>query len=166
MSDPHLVIELASLAASIVTGLAALYIAYVALQHTARPNIDIRLIAPQRIRRGEEVTIIFEVTNIGHWYAKPSAINVTIFFNFDPAFDLIESRYGSTQEFKDSEPQIGKGGMKYLKAKGLKLGYGHGGEQVHIIARAPAQRGDYRVRLSAYSENGASFGRDLSIGCV
>jgi hypothetical protein len=113
----------------------------------------------------QTILFVFEFTNAGHWYAKPTAIDVVAFCNFDPAFDLIKLRYGSVQSYTDNDVKVGVGKMIYLKAKGLKLTYGEEGEEVHVKAVSPKKEGKYRIRISAFSENGVSIKKEFTISC-
>lgn len=151
---------------SSLTAICALYIAYVALRHTAKPNIKINMLNRKTFLRNEEVIFIFECINIGYWYAKPVAIDVTVFCNFEPEFKLKELGYGSSQTFRDTDTKIGVGKMIYLKAKGLKLTFGEEGEQIHVKVITPNIVGEYKIRLSAYSGNGVSYERELLVKCT
>ena len=108
---------------------------------------------------------VFKFTNVGHWFAKPAAINVVVFCNFSPEFELVELRYGATQQFSNTEVRVGVGKMKYLKAKGLKLSYGDEGEEVHVAAKVPEKPGEYLVKICAYSENDLSLRTEFRIRC-
>jgi hypothetical protein len=108
---------------------------------------------------------VFELLNIGHWYGSPIAVDVTVYFNFPVDFELLELRSGSVQEHSNTEVKAGVGEMRYLKAKGLKLSRHENGEQVHVIAKAPQKPGTYRVRVTGYSDNAASFSTQFSLSC-
>ncbi len=159
-------ISLANLILTFIVAVCALYLSFAALKHTARPNVEVRLINSSLLPCGKTVTFIFGFSNIGHWYAKPMAINLVAFCNFDAAFELIELRYGSTQSFVNTDIKEGVGGMNYLKAKGLKLTYGEESEQVHIKAVVPKMKGRYKIRISAYSDNGVSFMKEFAVECA
>ena len=148
-----------------ITAFCALYLAYVALKHSATPNIKIRMLNDNAFFCKQRVFFIFECTNIGYWYAKPTALNVTVFCNFSPGFELLELRYGSNQSYVDADAKIGVGKMHYLKAKGLKLTYGEEGEAIQVKAITPKDEGEYKIRLSAYSDNGVSYKQDFLIRC-
>lgn len=156
----------ASLFFGVLTSICAVYLAYAALSHTVRPNIIVRMISPNRIHCGTEALLAFEVVNVGHWYGSPMAVDITVYCDFPGAFTLHELRYGSVQEHKTTEVKSGKGGLQYLKARGIKLSRHSYGEELHVIATAPLEPGVYRARLSAYSANGASFSTDIDIESV
>lgn len=158
------IISLANLLFTMITTVCALYLSLVALRHSALPRIDVRMVAPRAIECSTEHTLIFEFGNVGHWYAKPMAVNVVVYCNFDPHFNPIEIAFGSVQAYKDT--WVGKGKMKYLKAQGIKLAYGEEWEAMHTRVVAPATPGDYLVRISAYSDNGASMVKEFRINCV
>jgi hypothetical protein len=156
-------ISLGTLVFTIITTICTLFISFIALQHSARPRIQARLLTEDKVQTGIEAIFLFEVTNIGQWYAKPPAINVLVYFNFDPAFEPIELLYGSAQEISNKHVRMGKGGMKFLRAKEIKLSYGGEAERLQVTTRTPQRGGLYRLRISAFSENGASFNRDYHI---
>lgn len=163
MDDP---IAIANLAFSMITSVCALYLSFAALQHSARPNIDVKMLSPKKnLSCDSEDIIIFNFFNRGHWYAHPTAVDVVVFFNFNPKFELIECRHGSTQSYSNTNVKTGVGGMKYLKAKGLKLTYGEEGEEVHIQMKTPPEKGQYLVRISAFSDNGVSLKKEFKITC-
>jgi len=160
-------IALISLIFTVITTVCVLFLAYAALGQTARPNIAVRLLSPARNHcpTGETHLFVFDVVNLGHWYGSPIAVDVTVFFNFSPEFELRELRYGSTQEHVNTKVKTGKAAMRYLKAEGLKISRHETGEEVHVLADTPKTPGDYRMRVSAYSANDASFSRDFEIRC-
>src|ERR1035437_6360964 len=100
MTPPPDSIAIANLVVSAVTALCAIYIAFLALRHTAKPRIDVMLLRSGDELLGCNTEILFnlEVRNVGYWYAAAPAINITVYCNFDPAFAPLELRYGSTQE--------------------------------------------------------------------
>lgn len=148
-----------------ITALCALYLAYAALKHSATPNIRIRMLNDKIFHCKQRVFFIFECTNIGYWYAKPTALNVIVFCNFAPEFELLELRYGSNQAYTDLDAKIGVGRMTYLKAKGLKLTHGEEGEAIHVKAITPEKAGKYKIRVSAYSDNGVSYRQEFIVVC-
>ncbi|MHB8413798.1 MAG: hypothetical protein ACYDB1_00180 [Acidiferrobacteraceae bacterium] len=158
-------IAILNLAFTVVTTICALFLSYTALKHTTRPNIGVRMLTDANLKRGEETKFIFEFTNRGHWYGSPTAVDVTVFCNFDPAFDLREIRYGSIQEIVGTKVRIGVGNMKFLKAEGLKLSHREEGEQIHIKAITPHGTGTYLIRISAYSVNDASLVAEFKVSC-
>lgn len=62
--------------------------------------------------------------------------------------------------------KAGKGGMRYLKAEGLKLSRHETGEDIHILTTTPKEPGEYRVRVTAYSVNDASFSNAFRVACT
>lgn len=158
-------LALISLVFTIVTTIGVMYLAYAALAHTARPNLTAKLRSSAGLRCGTEVVLVFQVINVGHWFGSPMAVDVTVYCNFPPAFALREVRYGSVQERTSTKVRRGKRGMNYLKAKGLMLSRHKDGEEIHIVAIAPLQPGTYRLELTAYSSNAASFSKEFAISC-
>jgi len=162
MNDP---IAIANLIFSIITSLCALYLSFAALRHSAKPKARVRMTSGRTLPCDTEQICVFDFVNQGHWYARPTAIDVVVFCNFDPQFELIECLYGSTQSYSNTDVKIGVGNMKYLKAKGLKLTYGEEGEDVHVRVRTPADPGRYVIRISAFSDNGVSIKQEFKVTC-
>ncbi|OIQ73230.1 hypothetical protein GALL_451320 [mine drainage metagenome] len=158
-------IALVTLAFTVVTTICALFLSYTALKHTVRPNIGVQMLNDTNLVCGKKTTFIFEFTNQGYWYGSPIAVDVTVYCNFEPVFDLLEIAYGSIQEIVNTEVRIGVGRMKYLKAKGLKLSRREAGEQIHVKVMTPRLPGTYLIRISAYSENAASLVTKFNVKC-
>ena len=158
-------IALISLVFTVITTVCVLFLAYAALAQTARPNITVRLLSSHRLECGAESSYVFELLNVGHWYASPMAVDLTVYCNFPSEFELKELRYGSVQEHLTNEVKAGVGGMRYLKAKGLKLSRQERGEQIHIVATAPKKPGNYHILVSAYSSNNADFSKEFELVC-
>lgn len=161
--DTH--IAIASLAFNVVAAAATIYIAYLALVHTAKPRITVSLHEEVRQPCSKLLALHYDLRNRGHWYALPPAIDVVVFCDFDPRFDLIGIGYGSQQETLAAEVRIGKAGRKFLKAKGLKLIANDLGEVIQVHVRTPAEPGMYLTRISAYSPNGLSHFQDFPLEC-
>lgn len=159
-------IAVVSLIFTLVTTICVLYLAYAALAHTARPHLTARLRSPARLQCGTESLIVFEVVNIGHWFGSPMAVDVAVYCNFPPVFQLRELRYGSVQEHTNTEVKRGKRGANYLKAKGLMLSRHKDGEEIHVVAMSPSDPGTYTIGLTAYSSNDASFTKEFTVSCV
>lgn len=165
MQSQRDLIDYLNLGFTFITTLCALYLAYVALQHSAKPRIKIRLLNRSELLCGNEIIFKFKISNIGYWYAKPIAVNLVVYCNFDKQFDLRKMFYGSVQQLKDDFIKKGVGNMNYFKATGLKVGPGKEGEEIHILSETPEKPGKYHIRVDAYSENGASYRNDFSITC-
>lgn len=159
-------IALISLIFTVTTTVCVLFLAYVALAQTARPNITVRMLSPDCLQCGTASAHAFELLNIGHWYASPIAVDLTVYFNFPAEFELRELRYGSVQEHLNTEVKVGVGGMRYLKAKGLKISRHEKGEEVHILAIGPQRPGHYRILVTGYSSNDASFSKEFALSCI
>jgi hypothetical protein len=160
-------IALISLIFTVITTGCVLFLAYAALAQTARPKITVQLLSPaggQCLTETNEV-FVFQVVNVGRWYGSPMAVDVTVYCNFPEAFSLRELRYGSMQEHSNTRVKAGKGGMRYLKAEGLKLSRRESGEMIHIQTTTPKDPGEYRIRVTGYSANDASFFRVFRIAC-
>jgi hypothetical protein len=158
-------IALISLVVSSVTAMCAIFLSYEALVHSARPRLSLKMLTSSSLHCGVESTHIFAVENAGHWYASPMAVDVMVYCNFDPAFQLQRMRYGSIQEHVNTKVKSGVGDMKYLKAKGLKVSKREEGEHIHVVAIAPTLPGKYIIRLTASSANGASLTKEFPVTC-
>ena len=53
---------------------------------------------PTQLTCLQEGLFVFELDNPGYWYGRPMAVNVVVYCNFAPQFELREILYGSTQE--------------------------------------------------------------------
>jgi hypothetical protein len=155
-------LDIINLALSFVTAVSASYLAFAALAHSARPRASVTL-SPIIAHVAERLTLVFVFKNRGYWYAKPIIVNMTIYINFDSAFDLVEMRSGSSQQNINTEAKSGKGHMKYFKSKGMHLSFGEDGEEIHIVAQAPKKPGRYKLKVSAFSENGVSLSEVISL---
>jgi hypothetical protein len=82
-------VGIASLFASVVTAVAATYLALLALRHSAKPRIDVIWQRGSRglLRPSMDTVFIFDVFNTGHWYAKPIARDIVISFDCPDFFD-------------------------------------------------------------------------------
>jgi hypothetical protein len=157
------VIAVATLVSSTLTAVAAIYITFIALQQTARPEIDIHMKGNLIFPSATECIFVFELVNIGHWYASPAAIDINVWPNFDSAFVLRECRYGSTQKRLNAHVRFGKDGVTFVRAKEIKLGYKGETEEFHIVGTTPDSPGRYQIKVTAISENGAACRRVFSI---
>jgi len=160
-------IAVASLLVSTITALCAIYLAFLALRHTAKPRVGIVLLnsTDEVLVCGTEAVFVFEVYNIGYWYGAAPAINITVYCNFDPAFEPIELRYGSIQETTNTHVRTGKGDLRYIRAEGLKLSRKGEAEKIHVIAKAPNSAGTFKIKATAFSEDGASTTREFWVRC-
>jgi hypothetical protein len=150
-------LEVANFVVSSITAVCALYISYVSLAHSAKPRGIVRMSGPVQVRAGEDVRFEFIFSNVGHWFAQPPIVELSAWINFDPAFRPAKLQFGSALELETTSVRIGKGGLKHLKAKGLKLSFGGGEEVVVAHAQAPEVPGAYAVKVDAFSENGAAI---------
>ncbi len=155
-----------SLVVTCFTAIVAIVIAWLALKHTAKPRIEIRLLSPSRLICDMEHSFVFEFSNVGHCYAQPSATDMRVFCNFPAEFKPLSIRYGSIQDEEAKEVKTGKGGAKYLMATGMELNYEEPPEHVHVVARTPPSGGEYLIRVVARPANGDACVRYFPIRCV
>jgi|GEM_PF-2107199 len=156
------VFDLLNFIIQVITAICATYLAWAVLRHSTKPRAIVYFTEPQTARINETKLFKFPFKNIGYWYAKPIIVNMTVFVNFEPTFELKEIRYGSVQEIIDNNVRDGKGGMKFLKAKGIKLGFSEFIEEVHVLAKCPSEPGMYRIKIDAYSDNGLDYSESFS----
>jgi hypothetical protein len=159
-------IALISLVFTVTTTVCVLFLAYVAVAQTARPNITVRMLSPDCLECSTASVYVFEILNIGHWYGSPIAVDLAVYFNFPAEFELQELRYGSVQERLNTEVKVGVGGMRYFKAKGLKISRHENGEEVHILATGPQRPGRFLILVTGYSSNDASFSKEFTLSCI
>jgi hypothetical protein len=156
-------LQLADFVVSSITAVCALYISFVSMRQSAKPLGAVRLVKKPGFSAGSDLELHFNFTNRGRWYAKPPIVNLEVFVNFDPAFQLSRIRYGSILELENREVRTGKGGFSYLKASGLKIPYRGGAEPVAVDLRCPAAPGIYTIKIDAFSENGAAIKRTWKV---
>jgi len=148
------VLDILNACVAVITAICATYLAFFALKHSAKPRAIVTFVEPFQLEKKETALLKFQFKNIGHWYAKPMVVNMTVFINFDESFDPIEIRFGSIQEIVDKNVRTGKGNLKFLKAKGIKIVYSEYYEEVHVLTKCPDNAGTYKIKIDAYSENG------------
>ncbi len=146
--------NLALAVASAFVSLLTLWLTYIILRFTAQPRIGIRLEKHQPLTCADTVDLCFTVFNKGHWYGRPPATGVRIYFNFSAECRPKCVRYGSALELSDSELKRGKGGHVYLRAKGITLFYEEPGESVVVTLELPREPGKYSLRIAMSSEEG------------
>lgn len=99
-------VEVANLAVSVVTAVAAIYLALAALKHTAKPRIKVVWQRPSqgslRTDTGFDNLFIFDVFNVGHWYSKPPARQLVMEFRCSDVFTHATLRKGGTGGQKES----------------------------------------------------------------
>lgn len=158
-------LEIANFIVGIAILCALLYLSYLALQFTAKPKIKIDFKGEQdtgktQFRPIQKAVLEFTLQNIGHWYAKPVAIDNTFYFKFDPQFQLKNVRYGSMLENQNNNSSIGKEGKKYFKIKEQYLLCNEPAQQILIEVIMPSAQKTYSVSVfgkSSQSDHGAKF---------
>jgi hypothetical protein len=135
------IIGLADLAVASVTAVAASYLAFAALKNSAKPRFRVAwLRSSQETLRttGDDDVFIFDVINIGHWYAKPPARDISLEFTCPWVFRKAELLRG------------GRGGV--LQASGVSRG-----SEDRIILRAVpftlhvGERAKFAIEVEWYS---------------
>jgi hypothetical protein len=149
---PDLGVAIASLGFSVVTSVFAGYIALVSLKYSAKPRLRIDCDVDGRaFSAAQALTVHFAVSNIGHWYSKPSATHTRLYINFPLEVQLIECRFGSGLQRSDAEPKPGKGGHQYLLATGLRISFGELPEVVEVDVVLPGTVGRCKGWVAAFA---------------
>lgn len=159
------VVGILNLVVSAIIAGCALYLTFAALQHTAKPLVEVELRSASNVQCDSKQTFVFGFANKGHWYAKPTAINMRVYCNFSPVFRLGSIHYGSTQSASNTDVKPGKRNMEYLKATGMVLAHGEE-EEVHVVAQTPQAPGEYLTRVVAIPENGNAIIKEFKIQCM
>jgi hypothetical protein len=162
--DASLIISLASLAVSSITSVFAGYIAIIALQMTAKPKLKMNLLQDTGFSPSEQVTLRFQVENIGHWHSKPAATFMRTYVAFDPALDPIAVRFGSDLRHEKRQVLRGKGGSKYMHVPTGSVFYGEPPEVFELDITMPAKPGLYRGWAAVESKQGDCGVHRFSIG--
>lgn len=156
----ELVIDIAALAFAFYVSLFTGYLSWRALVFAAEPRIDVGYLGDEKTGRtdfvtNEEISVKFQLRNVGWWYAKPASTNTEFFLNFDPAFSLIRARYGSQLELAEETVRRGKNDSEYFWVKGIHLYYGEPSEEIVVDTITPKEPGRYDCWISAFSEQTA-----------
>lgn len=162
MADPW---EIAGVVLGSITSVSSTFIAFVALQVTAKPRIRIRLIDPpdRIIQAGRPFRLVFRIQNRGHWFAHPAATGLRLYFNFQSVFTLSELHYGGDPQFIGRNVHNGKGGSKYLIAKNIRVTYSEEAEDVAVFGAAPSAPGLYRCWVSGFSTEGMDYKQEYRL---
>lgn len=157
-------IAIASLFMSTVTASAALYLAIVALRHSARPRCRVRLLGGgDRLVAGEPFSMSFEVENVGHWFGAPPATDIKLFPNYPPGFTLLRARSGSALQYAETQVEAGKDRQTYIKIKHIMLPRKGSREAFTIEGRAPEKEGDYVIRVDGISAEGGEWHEAVAV---
>lgn len=148
-------IEIISLIFNVLTSIVVVYLAYLALKHTAKPKIQIDWVENNQIfNTATDYTLTFKLSNIGHWYGKPAAKNIIFFFAFLPPVELMKLRFGSALEKESDIVFKGKGDSSYLRADGIYLMFSEPPEKALIFLKTPNDNGKYNFWITACSDDG------------
>ena len=135
------------------------YLAFIALQFTAKPRIKVLFKGENGTGResfepSEHISLAFEASNIGYWYAKPAALETLFYFNFEPQFDLLKLSSATSIERIEEQVRVGKGGYKYLAIDGVQLFADEPSEILIVEVITPPSPGLYPIRVTSTSLNG------------
>lgn len=159
--DLELLINIISLLFNITTSIFVGFLTYLSLVFTAKPKVNVFFNGEAKTGRinfepGEKVSFIFTIKNVGRIYAKPAAMNTTLYLNFDKNFELYSARKGSNWEIREKQVRLGKFDSKYIKVTGIHLFY-KDFEYILVEGRVPSETGTYPIWVSARSEE-SSYG--------
>jgi hypothetical protein len=151
-------ISIMSALASAITALIVVFLTFLILKFAAKPKLRIRLKdrgRKTRFHANEKITLKFHIENVGHWYsAKPAAINVILWVNFEQAFEPIELRYGADLGKRTRAVRSSKQGNKWLRASEIHLFHQEAGEDIEVVVKMPEKKGRYRIWVTAHSNQG------------
>lgn len=149
-------ISVISLIFTVITTIFIIYLTILTLKISAKPRLKVFLKKENgaKFYPSEVVKLRYQLQNIGHWYGKPAAKNVTLYINFESSFEPIEISYGSNLEIKNHRVFRGKKNCKYMKAEGIYLTYWEPGEEVEVKVKMPNEKGNYCSWIAAFSEEG------------
>jgi len=156
----HLDLDVVQVVFEAISTIIIIYLALIAAKFAAKPKLKIKFENGRKevqFAAGKKVTLKLHLENQGHWYsAKPAARKLALYVNFNPIFEPIEIRYGSTLERSNQDVKIGKSGRKYLKTEEIiSLYHEEPGEDVEVDVRMPKIEGRYPIEIPAYSEEGS-----------
>ena len=116
---------------------------------------------------GEKATLKFHLENVGHWYSKPAATNVTLWVNFKPKFEPTEIRYGSGAVPLKENQDVGdgKGGSRYLKVSEINLFREEPGEDIEVDVKVPDKKGIYPAWIAVHSDQGDCGVHKFKVNC-
>jgi hypothetical protein len=159
--DLQLLISILSLVFNILISILVGILTYLNLVDTAKPRIKVYFDGEAKTGRksfkpGEKVSFLFTIKNVGRFYAKPAALNTTLYLNFDQAFELFIAHKGSNLEIYEKQVRRGKFNSKYFKVSRIHLFY-NDIENVAVELQVPNTVGIYPIWISAFS-NEASYG--------
>jgi hypothetical protein len=158
------IIGVANLIVSTVTAIAATYIALTALKHSAKPCITVVWQRPSPgtldAGSGDDDWFIFDVINLGHWYAKPPAHDIVAEFRDDhPVFTRMELFKGGvggpSQAFDTASSSPGP--ALVLRSLPFTL---YAGEQAKFGVKVEwfkRMSGGGSIVVKAHSANGATY---------
>lgn len=78
--DISLILDIASLVLLVITSALMALLAFLALGFSAKPKLELNLKDGRKklkLINGEKTAIRFHIENVGRWYAKPAATNIT-----------------------------------------------------------------------------------------
>jgi hypothetical protein len=152
-------IELANLVVSAITAIAATYLALAALKHGAKPRLLVlcRHGCSEPMRTSSDRHFIFDVINLGHWYAKPPAHDIIVEFWCSSVFARIGLLNVSRREIEEAVDTAPSSPGRQMTVKSLPITL-YAGERTKFALQVqwyPFTVGRGVVHIRAYSANGA-----------
>ena len=153
------------LGVSAITAVAATYLAFVALRHSAKSRISVvwHHSSQLPLTAGTDDHFIFDVSNVGHWYAKPVARDIIVEFRCSDIFrnaQLFRGGVGGSEESRAvgvSSP----GPDLILKSLPFTLFAGEWTKFAVMVEWLPRMQGGGMIAVRAYAADGANFWRDF-----
>ena len=158
------VISIANLVVSSVTAGAATYLAYLALQNSAKPRIDIIWQRPSlgQLRPGHDDNFIFDVFNVGRWYSKPIARDIVIEFECDWYFSVARLLCGGVGGVLEAEDRSeGSASRLVLRSRPFTLYAGENAKFAIEVSWFDRVEGNGSIGVKALSSNGAEYFGDF-----
>jgi hypothetical protein len=148
-----------------VTAFAATYLAFVALRHSAKPRIIVvwHRGSPLPLSAGRDNHLIFDVINIGHWYASPPARDIVVEFRCSSVFRdarLLRGGVGGSQEAQDAGHSC-PGPELILRSLPFTLFAEERAKFAVVVDWLGRMAGNGTIAVRAYSADGATFWRDF-----
>jgi hypothetical protein len=169
-------IDIADLVLMVVSSGFLVLLTLLILQFTAKPKLRVTVSSKDETKKGKLIfpkgkfiTLRFELKNVGHWYwARPAASNVTLWVNFEPAFNPRMILFGSDLEKENWNVRHGKDDSKYMKADGIYLFHKESGEAVEVYVQVPEKKRKkgYRFWVTAHANEGGCGVHNFQLAVV
>jgi hypothetical protein len=162
------VIELVSLVVTVVIAVATSYLAYSALVFTAKPKLELT-VEPSGVvyEPGQTATVDLWLTNVGHWYAKPAAVEYMASVNLDEectplratlGLECEDDHYHVGKDVRSGKGRVAGRRSRYFEVRGINSWYGENPERIRLDVEMPAVPGVYEGWLVLSTRSGDDYG--------